>query len=454
MGVEMKKIEFLDAVKCIQKEEVLTIEQRDKNRQERLEELVKYTAENSPYFKKIYASLGENFKLQDIPKTNKKALQPEFDNWVTDSQISKDKIYEFQTNQSEDNNLFLNKYTVITTSGTTGEPMLMVRDSYHNVIHGALMQERLLKGVSPNLLRPIDNKIAAVIATEGTVSSYSSLVRVMKQYPEYAHNICPISIMLPINEIVSKLNKFKPNMLSGYPSMLTVLATEQLNGNLNISPELIACSAETLSKDAYLLLKDAFKCKVINNYCSTEGGEIAMTCECGELHINDDWIIVEAVDENLMEVPDGEISKGVLVTDLTNYAQPIIRYYVDDNVKIIREKCKCGSTFPRIEVLGRVSDTLNICGVNIPSVIFAYLMHDYSEVLSFQFAQISCDTIEFRCVLHKDADIDDFRKRLEKDIDEIYRKNNCKEAKFIFTQKTPKNTGKGGKLKTVLNELE
>lgn len=446
----MKHISFEEALEAVRAAEKLSPAERAELRKHRLDELVTYARSHSPYFKQLYSALLNAPALQELPITEKSHLQPSLNDWVTDSDVTYEKAAAHLNDKASD--LLLGKYSVLTTSGTTGEPLVMIRDSYHNMLHGAMIQTRLLKDLPPDIMQPIDNRIAAVIATDPSVSSYSSLLRMMKSYPEYQDNVLPISILLPVSEIVQKLNDFQPNLLTGYPSMLTLLAKEQTAGNLQISPSVIACSAETLSPEAYQLLKEAFQCRVINNYCSTEGGEIAMSCKCGELHINDDWLIVEAVDENGNPVKDGEVSKGALITDLTNFIQPIIRYHLDDNICIRNEPCPCGSTFPTVQVFGRACDTLKVCGVALPSVIFAFLMHNYNEVLSYQFAQVAEDRIEFRSVLDKNTDIQDFQMRLQKDVEAILQANGCSRAQFTFSSDLPKNSREGGKRKVVVNE--
>jgi phenylacetate-coenzyme A ligase PaaK-like adenylate-forming protein len=79
------------------------------------------------------------------------------------------------------------------------------------------------------------------------------------------------------------------------------------------------------------------------------------------MHINADWAILEVVDEKNQPVPTGEKGAKVLVTNLANYAQPIIRYEVGDVVTMATEPCGCGSNMPLIErVEGRDSDVFYI----------------------------------------------------------------------------------------------
>ena len=64
------------------------------------------------------------------------------------------------------------------------------------------------------------------------------------------------------------------------------------------------------------------------------------------------------VDEHHRAVPPGQLSDGVLVTNLANRIQPIIRYQMGDRVAIDPHRCSCGSPFPAIDVVGRTDDIL------------------------------------------------------------------------------------------------
>jgi len=79
------------------------------------------------------------------------------------------------------------------------------------------------------------------------------------------------------------------------------------------------------------------------------------------MHANADWALLEVVDENNNPVPDGEIGAKVLVTNLANYTQPIIRYEIGDMLAMATEPCGCGSNLPLIDhVEGRDSDVFEI----------------------------------------------------------------------------------------------
>lgn len=102
------------------------------------------------------------------------------------------------------------------------------------------------------------------------------------------------------------------------------------------------------------------------------------------MHYWDDYIYLEIIDPvTLKPLPDGEWGE-IVITTLVKEGAPLIRYRTHDLSRIIPEKCSCGSSFPRIDVImGRTDDMMKIKGVNVfPSQI--------EEVLS-EFEDISSE---------------------------------------------------------------
>ncbi|HOJ13402.1 MAG TPA: phenylacetate--CoA ligase [Deltaproteobacteria bacterium] len=108
------------------------------------------------------------------------------------------------------------------------------------------------------------------------------------------------------------------------------------------------------------------------------GPGVAMECIEGKngLHIFEDNFIVEVIDPSTGEVlPDGQAGELVFTT-LTKEAFPLVRYRTKDLSRLMREVCRCGRTFVRMErVMGRSDDMFIIRGVNVfPSQIESVLM--------------------------------------------------------------------------------
>ena len=107
------------------------------------------------------------------------------------------------------------------------------------------------------------------------------------------------------------------------------------------------------------------------------GPGVAIECpEHQGMHIFEDHFYPEIIDPDTGEVlPDGEFGELVLTT-LSKYAMPMIRYRTRDLTRIIAEPCKCGRTIRRIDrISARSDDMFIIRGVNVfPSQIESALL--------------------------------------------------------------------------------
>ena len=121
-----------------------------------------------------------------------------------------------------------------------------------------------------------------------------------------------------------------------------------------------------------------------------------MSCREGHLHLNEDWIFLEPVDDKLKPVPPGEWSTGVLMTDLTSYVQPIIRYHVGDCARFDVGPCGCGSTLPVLEISGRMGDTLCLNGIAVAFPVAYFMLVNVPNLMSWQIIQTGDHSIEFR----------------------------------------------------------
>lgn len=375
-------------------------------KRERLVLLVDYARKNSKYLRQKYANLPNNFQLSDIPITKRDDAMNNFDDWVCDKEITTEKLNDYLGDIGNATELFLGRYSVLTTSGTTGVPLRMVRDDRHNAVNGALLALRLfgsgkLKGIS---FAP-DMRAAGILSDGGYHSTYVSYLKLKKNYEKMgcAEKFLPLFLDFSTAQMVEKLNDFQPEVLTGYPSNIRRLALEQQKGRLHISPKFVGSSAEYLSRDTREFIEAAFGCPMIDNYCSTEGGEIAMLCGSNHMHINSDWMILEPVNKDMQPVKDGEKSEGALLTNLANLVQPIIRYYISDNIITNSSPCPCGLPFPYLDIEGRNEDTLafiSVSGEEIPlaSSGFVGISLHVSGCTQVQFVQTGATSLKIRYI--------------------------------------------------------
>lgn len=197
-----------------------------------------------------------------------------------------------------------------------------------------------------------------VYADSGFYLGNGSIHAKLRAFPWKKKQIGIVDALLPTEKIVQRLNEFQPVMLGGYPSNLELLIEEQKSGRLHISPTIIMTGGEYLSSQLREQLSEAFGCYVQTSYACTEGGTVACECREKHLHINDDWLIIEPVDKDNHPVPDGTLADKILLTNLSNYTQPLIRYEVTDRVILHSEPCVCGNPSPWLEIEGRTDDVV------------------------------------------------------------------------------------------------
>jgi phenylacetate-CoA ligase len=200
------------------------------------------------------------------------------------------------------------------------------------------------------------------------------------------------STLLPLPELVAALAAFRPAILSGYPTALLLLAREQAAGRLALQPALALTGGEWLTPADRATIATAFACPVRDLYGATEFPYLAIECRHGRLHLNSDWAILEPVDADYRPVPPGAPSRTVLLTNLANRVQPLIRYDLGDSVTLLPGRCPCGSPLPALRVEGRRGDILELRspgGASIPllPLALATVIEEVPGVWHFQLLQ-------------------------------------------------------------------
>ena len=382
----MKNVGLLNALALIRTADKMTEKERYHLQQRRLKEFITYVKGKSPYFATLYKSADENTPLSALPATNKTEMMAHFDEWLTDRNITIDKIDSFMSDLSNVGRKLDGKYLVYTTSGSTGKPCIMLYDDTTINISSAI-------GVLRSFARKQDmkaflksgGKTIALFADNGFYLGCGSVRYNLRRMPWKKRKMKTCDVRKPIPEIVDLLNDFQPSMIGSYPTFMEILASEQAQGRLSISPKIIMTGGERLNDDVRTRLSDVFGCYVQTNYSCTEGGTIA--CECTErhLHINDDWIIIEAVDDDNRPVPSGTQSAKVLLTNLANKICPIIRFEITDRIVIHNEPCSCGNPRPWLTLEGRTDDILTFKnGIRIAPLSLYAILKEVHGIERFQ----------------------------------------------------------------------
>ena len=283
---------------------------------------------------------------------------------------------------------------------------------------------------------------------------YNQLRHQLLRSPMQKYRVLNIDLNEDLALNVAKLNRFQPSIMSAYPNAMRILIPEMKAGRLKIRPNLLITGGEILTDAFKAEIEQVMKTRVLDAYGSTESGIMAYMCKEGHMHVNSDWVILEPVDENYNPVPPGVQSQKILITNLSNFAQPFIRYEVTDRVILYDEPCKCGSSFPMIKVEGRTSDILDFNGENgIVSIIPMKLNDaaDYEGIIKFQLVQNDPTHLEVRLLCEEGADRQALYKKTEENLLSVLAKHGVHNVEVRFSDELPKNDFRG-KFKQVFSD--
>jgi phenylacetate-coenzyme A ligase PaaK-like adenylate-forming protein len=451
----MKQISLLKGTMLCLKYPKLDSSQRKAIHATRLKEIVTWAKENSPFYKELYQDIGDNFSLTDLPPVDKLKLMGHFDEWTTDSKVRLDDIKTFMENPDNVGRKFMGKYFIYTTSGSTGNPLVTICDETTSNIMGAINILRAFarkKDMKAFILR--GGKTIGVFATGGFYLGNSNIRSRLLKMPWKKRKMAITSALLPIKQIVMKLNEFQPSMLGGYPSNLELLIAEQESGRLRISPVIIMTGGEHLSEKLRSRLSQAFGCYVQTNYSCTEGGTVSCECINKHFHINEDWLIVEPVDKNNNPVADGVQSDKILLTNLFNYTQPYIRYEVTDRVTLHHEDCGCGNPFSWLTLEGRSDDVVefNQDGkiVRIPPLALYATLKEVHSVRRFQLLAYSENKLELRLEPIDGIDRETAFVHTKEALSAYLHSHKLIKFSILLSDDLPKQHSKSGKFKHII----
>lgn len=165
----------------------------------------------------------------------------------------------------------------------------------------------------------------------------------------------------PLPGLVKQLNAWQPRTLVAYASKARSLAVEQLEGRLKIAPRTVFSASEVFTDEALKLIARAWGSQPFDVYGATETAAIASEREHHEgLHLFEDLVITEVVDQDHRPVPPGECGDKVLVTVLFSRTQPLIRHEMSDRVRLAPRECPSGKPYAIIGgIQGRLEEVLH-----------------------------------------------------------------------------------------------
>lgn len=413
-----------------------------------LRRLVEKARRDSPLFHRLYADLppSSEVELRDLPVTRKPDLMREFDDWLTIRSLPLQKAREHLRDIGKVG-VPLGDVGVFQTSGTSGEPAIIVLPSSFVEYYFGIMMARFER-YHWKLIRDVRELGVRVTITGGNGhfagNGLTKLVRRVKPALARGLGLNFVEAEQPIDRLVERLNAI-PNVawIVTYPSMLTILAREKEAGRLRIAPALFSVGGETLTNDLRERVGRAFpslKYGIADFYGCTECLALSFECSHGRKHLNEDWAILEAVDETMQPVPDGTLSATVLLTVLANEVQPFIRYDLGDCVRFDTDTCPCGSPFRSLQVEGRQATLVHVGEVTLSPLVFDL---EHERARRVQLVQTRERDFEVRIELADEAPAGTVFQEVIESVKRVFRDNGLEHVTVRESKALPEFTASG-----------
>ncbi|NUM35074.1 MAG: hypothetical protein HUU50_11050 [Candidatus Brocadiae bacterium] len=374
----------------------------------RFREFVEFVERNSAFYKKIIHKNNIDCTAcvpKDFPVLTKEILMENFDDIVTSKEVTKRSVIGFLSESRNPFELLHDKYYVVHTSGSSGV-----------VGYFVYSKEDWSRNMAQNLKLPIANllKMRKKLAYYGVIDGHYAGVTLIAAIKNslfkhlYPLEICGIDE--PLKNVVERLNRFKPDILTGYPSAIRILAEKQSQNELNINPFLIETSAEVLNTSDRNAIEKSFpNAEVINLYCSSEHLIMGISRpQYNGMYLNEDDLIFDINKDSLY------------VTNIFNYTLPLIRYKMNDSLIPETEDKEEISPYTKVkEILGRIENSpvfLNKHGLE-DSISSLTISAIYVKGLAkFQMKVMNKEAFIFSIVPQRNMDDESIRK-LVADVD-------------------------------------
>jgi phenylacetate-CoA ligase len=378
-----------------------SLEENQEIQRKKLYILIQYAGQNISYYQQVIKeyniAFSEDTIFEDIkkfPLLTKGIIRNHFD-----------ELYQFR-----DKTYYRN-----TSGGSTGEPVVFYQDKEY--LSWANANKRLFNEWAGRKLG--DPMVKLWGSLSDILGSGQGFKGYLRQQVSGVTNLNTYRMTEKDKyEYVQKINHIKPRLILAYTNSIEELAYFIREHHLSVYfPPAVMTTAGVLYREVKAKIEEVFHTTVFNRYGSREVSDMACNCEKDEgLHLIPALHYLEIVDDEGKQVKPGTPG-NIIVTLMTNYTMPLIRYKIGD-IGILSDKaCSCGRGFPLLrQVKGRIRSVFrNKQGDFIDGGIFIRLFYFREDIKQFQVIQESLEQITINIVLKNKKQ----SKIAEKDVLEI-----------------------------------
>ena len=347
---------FFDKLEEFEKTQYWSESELRAYQQEKLRKLMKHAYETVPFYKELFDN--KRLKPNDIKKIEDLQKLPVLDKETLRS--NRERLISTDMNE---------KSYFRRTGGSTGVPLSIANNYSAAIIEQALFY-RFLRWMGYEWGDEIIEFWGEPVVEPFTLSLKKRISRAI-------HNKTFVSTFSVNEEVLfnfaSRITKFPPKILRGYASSIYLLALKSLELGVKIKLNAVSATAEKLFPFQRDKIRNAFGENIFDQYGCGETNSLAFECERHKgFHVASEHVVLETLDEKRQSSSSGKVA----ITNLDDYAMPIIRYNNGDVARWASGKCSCGRHSPLlVEIEGRVSDFIEgLNGNKVHAEFFAHIL--------------------------------------------------------------------------------
>lgn len=347
---------------------------------QRISEILKYAQHSVPYYRAL--DLPEEPSLLDFPILTKSTLRAKRDTLISE---------KFKKETLEKNH----------SSGSSGQQSVTYMSYKHKFYIRALQTHWWKWGG----YRPGERLLQAGMSLKRGFTKKTKDVFFRVDYLD-AFNLSEKELQRSLDTIKNK----SPKHLAGYPSALNEIALATLSQNKTLAFQSVISYGDKLFDHHVSNFNRAFQNPpIINTYGCAEGMLMACKWDLPFYYIMSPHVFLEVVDDEGNRLKDGERGH-ILVTCLTNYAMPLIRYKLGDLGIILPKNAYPKSrkfNYPLLkEVTGRETDVIKAPNGNVLIVhTFTGIIEYYDDIKQFKVIQTSKDSLKIEYLTDDNLEI-------------------------------------------------
>lgn len=256
------------------------------------------------------------------------------------------------------------------------------------------LQEELKWGTMGFLLEELNqhSRLAVLMPFEMTRITYA--IDVCREMGTFIIPIGRIRDKIDVDNAIYFLRVAKATHILGSPARLESIAARIIE--MGLDPKKDFAITHLLTGGAILTphmrksLGDMWGAKVFDQAGANELSFIGAECKYHTgLHLTPGLHYVEILDEDThIPVKNGK-SGEIVITQFTNLATPLLRYRLGDRGHLIKDKCDCGLSFPRLFIEGRIGGTIAVGGTKIHAFQIENVLSQFDQISQFYQAQIT-----------------------------------------------------------------